>query len=717
MGNILSLTDSVNKIRGIGPRYLSYLEKLNIKTVEDLLRYFPFRYDDYSQLKKIKDLKENEVSTVIAELIKIKNRRSFRRRMFITEAVFKDETGELLVIWFNQPFLTKTLAVGSRVSLSGKPVYYQSKKLTLVSPAYEIIKTKGEKFETKFFRHTGRLVPVYSETAGLTSRALRYFIRSALASLKEIPEILPSNLLKKLSLLELKKAFWKIHYPNNLKEAEAARKRFIFEELLLIQLSLLRKKKENDSQKAPLIKVDIPLIQEFVNHLDFKLTDDQRRAIWQIIKDFESAKPMNRLLEGDVGSGKTVVALAAALLVIKSGYQVVFLVPTEILAHQHFLTSQKFFKDFNIKIALLTAHQSKIFSEGLSGKIKKETLKKELLSGEPMLVIGTQALIQKEVRFSKLGLVIIDEQHRFGVRQRLALVSENKNQYLPHQLSLTATPIPRTLALALYGDLSLSVLRQRPAGRQKIITKVVPPQRQKEVFEFIRREIKKGRQAYVICPRIEPKELKMASNLLTYRQYLNYEVKAVKAEFKKLTEEIFPEFKIAMLHGRLKAEEKNKIMEDFKKGEIDILVSTSVIEVGIDVKNVTIVMIEGADHFGLAQLHQFRGRVGRSDLQSYCFLLTESGGALTLKRLRAMVNCDDGFRLAEMDLAIRGPGEFLGLRQSGLPDLAMEGLKDPAKISLAQKSAQELLEQSPDLSLYPALSKRLEKFNRDFSFN
>lgn len=717
----LILSNPVSELRGIGPRYLKYLEKLGIKTIKDLLFYFPFRYDDFSKIKKISEIKVGEIVTIIGQIQKIKNRYLFRRRLTLTEAKISDETGELDVIWFNQPYLLKNLALGATVSLSGK-ISAKKKKLILASPAYELISeplTESKSYILqKKLRNTGRLVPIYPLTSGLTSRLMRYFITMAIKLRNQIEDPLPYNLRKKYQLTEIKEALKQIHFPDDFKKAQLARARFIFEELFLLQLYFIKRKAKYSHLKAPQINLDIPLVQEFVKKLPFTLTDGQRQVIWQIINDLSSLKPMNRLLEGEVGSGKTIVAMVAALLAVKSGYQVAFLAPTELLAQQHFDRFSNFLNGFGIKICLLTSSETRLKEDELEGKVSKKIIKKIIEEGRPMIVIGTHALIQKDVRFKNLGLLIVDEQHRFGVEQRASLVlasrKEKGDYYIPHLLSMTATPIPRTLALTLYGDLDLSLLTEVPSGRQPIYSEIVLPERQKEIFEFIRQEVKKGRQVFVICPRIEEptEEAWVPDSLLDWNQKINSEVKAVKKEYQKLSQEIYPDLKVGMLHGKMKSAEKEKIMQDFRDKKIDILVTTSVVEVGIDIANATIMVIEGAERFGLAQLHQFRGRVGRGSYQSYCFLFPSDNNQAESLRLKALVNCQDGFKLSEEDLKIRGPGEFIGTRQAGYPDLAMAKLSDLERVSIIREEALKLYRSSPALKEYPLLARRFEEFEK-----
>ncbi len=518
-------------------------------------------------------------------------------------------------------------------------------------------------------------------------------------------EPLPEILLQKYGFLELCQALRKIHFPQSLENAESAKKRFAFEGLLLIQLRALRERALLKQTQAPSITPDIPLIKQFIQSLPFLLTDAQRRSLWEILKDMEKPSPMNRLLEGDVGSGKTVVAAGAVLSVVKQGLRALCMAPTEILARQHFETFEKLLSPFGIAIGLMTG------SEKRADKTHQ-------------VIVGTHAIIQRRAQFENLGLVIIDEQHRFGVQQRRRLTqvdtqndaetprksasSQRKSALLPHFLSMSATPIPRTLALTIYGDLDLSLLDEMPKSRKQVITSIIEPAKRNEAYDFIRSEIKKGRQIFVICPRIEIPE-EPPKNSAFQQKWLMAETKAVKEEFEKLSKTIFPDFRVGMLHGKIKAKEKTEIMRQFKNHALDILVSTSVIEVGVDIPNATVMTIEGAERFGLAQLHQFRGRVGRGEHQSYCLLFPTEDGVVT-RRLRAIKEAKNGFELAERDLEIRGPGDLFGSRQSGIPDLALSHLTDAKLVREVRDAAKELIRQSPDLQKFPALVEKLREF-------
>jgi ATP-dependent DNA helicase RecG len=699
-----TLDTPIGKLPRINERYLKKFHKLGLITVRDLLYHFPHRYDDYSKIVPIDALKFDEIATIQGQVQSIENTRTFKKRMSLTQAIIVDNTGAVKALWFNQPYLVKNIVPGRSISLSGK--YLLGPKGPYISnPSYELLAIG------KFMTHTAGIIPVYPETVGLGSRFLRYYIKLALIVSDQIKEFIPDDILKKQKLPEIRTALMNIHFPRNIKFAEEAKKRFIFEEMFLLQLFVLRQKISLQKETAFKIAFDKELVQKFVNKLPFKLTNAQRKSAWEIIRDMERNKPMNRLLQGDVGSGKTVVAAMAALETAEAGSQVAFMAPTEILAQQHFKELNKLLNGFNLHIGLLTSAENKIEDE----IIKRSEFVEKVKTGKLDIIIGTHALIQKNVKFKNLALVIVDEQHRFGVEQRAALLGRSKQ--MPHLLSMTATPIPRTLALTVYGDLDISLLDEMPKGRQKIITKIVPPRQREQAYEFIRREVKNGRQVFVICPRIEPRVNSPAAVNeagpqfeIDARKLIWSEVKAVKEEYGKLTMDIFPDLKIDMLHGKMSAKEKGEIMANFRDKKTDVLVSTSVIEVGIDIPNATIMMIEGSDRFGLAQLHQFRGRVGRGKHQSYCFLFSTSGE--TTHRLRALVKCENGFELAEKDMEIRGPGQFYGIRQSGMPDLAMNSLKDLIFVKSTRQEAIELLKKDPELKKYPLLSEKLSQFKQ-----
>ncbi|MBI4118722.1 MAG: ATP-dependent DNA helicase RecG [Parcubacteria group bacterium] len=688
---MFDLGSPIEALAGIGEKVLEKLRKLKIKNARDLLFYLPFRYEDFSNIKNIIDLVAGEKATVAAKILNISNKRTWKRKMIITEALLEDATTPVRAVWFHQPYLTQTLTKGVWVNISGK-VSLDKMGLVFSNPAFEILGSENEKGLTfqegqtlgKVGLHTGGLVAIYPETQGLTSRWLRLKIKALLDNIGDIADFLPDFIAKDFELIELTRALRQIHFPKNNAESQEAKKRLAFQDIFLLQLYVQSEKQKIKSRPAAGVPIDVELIKKFTGSLPFRLTDSQKIASWQILKDMEKPSPMNRLLVGDVGSGKTVVAAIAALNAARHGHQIAFLAPTEILAFQHYKTASQLFANFNLKIGLLTASQKP----------------KSNLAGFDIL-IGTHALIQKSVRFSNLALVVVDEQHRFGVDQRAALLKDPKHSAVPHLLSMSATPIPRTLALTLYGDLDLSLLKEMPRGRKKIITKVVAPTNREKAYQFIENQVRLGRQIFVICPLIEESEAALMS-----------EVKNATAEYEKLSKNIFPHLKIGLLHGRLKPPEKAEVMRKFKSKKTDILVSTSVVEVGIDVPNASVMMIEGADRFGLSQLHQFRGRVGRAEHQSYCFLFTESPAQATAARLKILAESEDGFRLAEKDLELRGPGQFFGREQSGLPDLAMSSLKDTKLIAEVQQAVKIFLEKDK-IENHELLKDRLGEFKRE----
>ncbi len=703
----MNFSTPVEDIPRIGPEYQKRLKKLRIKTLGDLLYYFPREYKDFSNISKIKNIKINEEVVIQGKILEIEQERTWAKRMSITRAVIQDDTGAIQAVWFNQPYLINSLKKDDELILAGK-IAIRDRSIQLNSPTFEKVSFR----ETT---HLGRIIPVYPETKGISSRWIRYIIKPAIESIRDkIPETLPEEIIEKYNLLPLKDALYQVHFPKTIEIAEKAKERFSFEQLFLISLFNLKKRNDFRKEKAPLIPINLDLVKRFTSSLPFKLTDGQKKAAWQILKDMEKGFPMNRLLQGDVGSGKTVVATIASINAVKAKSQVVLMAPTEILTKQHFKTFFQLLKDFNLNIGLLTGKEDKYYSKKLKSdtiEISRKKIMEKTEKGEIDILIGTHALIapgkkgknaknETKVKFKNLGLVIVDEQHRFGVKQRAALSGRNQEK-IPHLLSMTATPIPRSLALTIWGDLDLSTIEELPVGRKKIITKIVSEEERKETYKFIEKEIKSGKQAFVICPRIESPDEENENAL---------EVKAVKEEYEKLSRNVFPKLKVEMLHGKMTPKEKEKIMKDFKNKKFDILVSTSVVEVGIDVPNATVMMIEGADRFGLAQLHQFRGRVGRAEHQSYCFLLTDSASKKTDARLRAMLKYDSGFKLSEIDLKLRGPGDFFGVRQWGLPDFAMSALNDIKIIAKTKEAAEEIIRQSPNLERCPNLKSRIESF-------
>lgn len=683
-------------------RFLPKLKKLDIETLSDLLWYFPRKYEDFSDIKNISDLKPNEETAVKGEIVRADFHRSWKRKLVIIEIVIEDGTGEVKAVWFNQPYLANALKPGKTVSLAGKTSIYR-KELVFSNPIHEIERKDQGNI------HSGRIIPIYPETRGLTSRGLRFLMEKALSEAENIPDIIPEAVRKKIGIPEINEALRQIHFPESDSEIEKSQKRFSFEDLFLLQLSNFRKRHLFSKKNAPKIEVSKKEIIEMEKGLPFRLTENQENVLKEIMIDLQSGYPMNRLLQGDVGSGKTIIAAIAGVITAKNGFQTALMAPTEILARQHYETLKKAFREFEDGIALLTSDEAKVFfGENMESAPDKKSLVKKIKEGKVKIVIGTHALIQKNVSFSDLGLVIIDEQHRFGVKQRAELVKDKEQ--IPHFLSMTATPIPRTLAITAFGDLDMSSITELPKNRKRVITKIVPPDKREKAYQFIRQEVKNGRQVFVVCPRIEQGENNGEEE--DKRKSAWDDVKAAKEEYEKLSQKIFPDLKVDMLHGKMKSDEKERTMKKMKKGETDILVSTSVVEVGIDIPNATIMMIEGSERFGLAQLYQFRGRVGRGEHQSYCLLFSDSDSPQTKNRLRSITEAKNGFELAEKDLELRGPGQFLGKSQAGMPDHIMKSLQKPVLLKESKEMAMGIIKKDPLLESHPDLKKEVDSFER-----
>lgn len=688
--------------------------KLGIKTVKDLLWHFPFRYEEFAEPNTIADARPGEDAAFYGKILNVDFEKTWKKKINICRAKFSDGTGVITLIWFHQPFIARMLKKDDYLAVTGK-VQENKNGIYLANPFYEKISSCDvENIQNK----NHNLLAVYPETRGISSRWFRFtiqrFLKQALAS-NELIDFIPPEILNRYKLPSLKNALIYIHTPKQKKDAEASRKRFSFEEILLIQLSRLQKKMAYKKTPSFKIKADKKEAENFLKQFPFKLTVSQKKSISRILDDFGMGSPMARLLEGDVGSGKTVVAAAATRAVIQNSCQVAYMAPTEVLARQLFDSFIKYFIGQRVKIGLITSSEcrkfpSKVRPDG-STHISKTQLLKWVLSGEIPIVIGTHALIQESVKFRNLAFVIIDEQHRFGTNQRCALVNKKSgsNAPVPHLLSMTATPIPRTLALTIYGDLDLTLLDEMPAGRKEIITEIIPPDRREIAYDKIREEIKNGRQAYIICPRIDPGDSKKEN-------FLTLNMRAVKEETSRLSKEVFPEYKIGMLHGKMQPKEKEKTMAEFRNGKINVLVATSVIEVGVDVPNATVIIIEGAERFGLSQLHQLRGRVRRSIYQPYCFVFTESKSQKTIARLNALKTAKNGFELAEYDLQFRGPGALSGRKQWGITDVGMEALKNIKMVEAARLEAQNLLTGDPELKKFPLLREKIEKENFNIHF-
>ena len=689
---MINLNSEITDINRVGLSTAKRLNKLGIKTVLDLLFYFPYRYDDFNELTPIDKLIPGASANIVGQIELIQNKRSHRRKMFITEALVSDNTESLKIIWFNQPFIARNLRVGDRVSFAGKVDDDQS-GMVMKSPTYEKLSSNSP-------IHTQGLVPNYHLTANITQKQIRFLINQITNLSKFVSDWLPAETKKNLKLIDLGQALKKIHFPENLSESEDARRRLAFDELFLVQIEAQLIKKELKNSQSQAVTFLEAETKRFVASLPWPLTNAQRKSAWEILLDMAKDRPMSRLLEGDVGSGKTVVAVMAMLNAVRYG-QAVLMAPTEILARQHFNSITKLLDGFNIPVALITRTEKKIWPAITdNGDKKPKKIDPSFLALNSKIIIGTHALIQEKIKFNNLVLAVVDEQHRFGVEQRKKLMEKTGNKKLtPHLLSMTATPIPRSLALALYGDLDLSIINEMPKGRKKIITQLIPENKRNEAYNFVREQINTGRQIFVICPLIDPSD--------------SLGVKSVKAEFEKLDKNIFPDLKIGLLHGKMKSTEKERIMQDFLDNKIKILVATSVIEVGVDVPNATVMMIEGAERFGLAQLHQFRGRVGRSDFQSYCFLFSENLSGPTWQRLDTLTKYNDGITLAKMDLKFRGAGEIYGTAQKGFPELKIASLFDYALMKQAQEEAVKIINDDPKLNKYPEIKERLGDWKKN----
>ncbi len=668
MAKTAILQTPVRYLKGVGPKRAETLDRLGLKTVEDMLWYFPRRYEDRSQFKPISKLIIGQNETVKGTVLTFGLRRA-KSGVTIFELAVGDNTGVIYALWFNQPFLKRNFKVGDEIILYGKVEFYQ--KMQVNSPEYEIISQKDKNYSI----HMGRLVPIYPLTQRLSQRYLRGLIYQAVSQYSPyLKDMLPNEIKIRHKLVDLSLAIKDVHFPRDVNSCLRSRFKLIFDEFFILLLGLgIRKLQGGEEKKGILHKLNGPLTEEFKKSLPFDLTNAQKKVISQIENDMAKTKAMNRLLQGDVGSGKTIVAAYGLVLSVDNGCQGVIMAPTELLAEQHYRTLTNLLNPLGIKIVLLVS--------GLD-KNKKEAIYKEIETGLARIIIGTHALIQEKVNFKNLGLVIIDEQHKFGVRQRAILREKGLN---PDILVMTATPIPRTLALTVYGNLDISTIDELPPGRKPIKTILTSEDKRKEMYEFIKKEVKLGRQAYIIYPLIE-------------ENYKN-DLKAAVSMYEHLKKEDFAQFKLGLVHGRLKKEGRDKIMNAFKEDKVDILVSTVVVEVGIDVPNATVMLIENAEQFGLSQLHQLRGRIGRGAHEGSCILLPQAQSEEAKARLAAMVETQDGFKIAQQDLLLRGPGEFFGTRQHGLPELRVGNIISDLKIlELAKEEAAKLIQEDPQLN-------------------
>lgn len=677
----MTLKSPLTDVKGVGPELAKKFKTVGLQTIADLIDYYPRRYEDYSNLSPISRLKPGVV-TIQATIQQVKGR-YVRRGLHITEAIASDATGSVRLVWFNQPYRANATKADTNYFVSGQ-FELSNRRWAIMNPSMELA--------SDFPVNTARIVPVYGLTKGLRQSDIRKVLRSVSPMIDKLPETLPDWLLKREKLISFGQATLGIHFPQNNKQLTGARLRLGFEEVFRLTLASLLNKYDLLKEHSLRIPFKQELAKDFVSHLPFKLTDAQRKAIWQIYQDIDKEQPMNRLLEGDVGSGKTVVATMAALMAMEQGFQAAFMAPTELLARQHAETIHRLLEPlgFGDQVGLLV---------GSLKPAQKTEVQKRIKAGDVRLIVGTHALISEKVDMKKLGLVVIDEQHRFGVDQRKKLLA--KAGHAPHVLNMTATPIPRSLALTLYGELDITVIDTKPADRLPIITKLVSPNSQKTMLARIEKELESGRQMFVVCPMISESDASPGKSVEQVH-------KQVKQYYKK--------YNVGLLHGQLKADIKTKVMEDFLSKKIDILVSTTVIEVGVDVPNATVMLVEDADRFGLAQIHQLRGRVGRSQHQGYCFLMMSDSKSPS-RRLRALEQSGDGFKLAELDLEIRGPGAIYGTYQHGALDLRIAKLTDTKLISSARQAAQEFIDKGEDLLKYKQLAAQVQKLRAVTNLN
>ncbi len=669
----MTLSDDITSIKGVGGKYAKLYGKVGVKTVDDLLTYYPRRYDDYSNVQTVRQIRPGQI-TLKVQIKQVKSRYG-RAGLHITEAVASDKTGSVKVVWFNQPYRATGLRANELYYLSGL-FEYRYNRLSIINPAVELV--------SAFPINTARIVPVYRETKGLTSRQIRNNLKTILSLPSLVPDTLPEDIVADQKLISRYRALKLKHFPTNLADLSRADERLGFEELFELILASQYIRRELNKFGGCKIKFDLALARKFVKHLPFELTDAQKKAVWQAYLDMDSGRVMNRLVEGDVGSGKTVVAVMIAVMVIASGYQVAFLAPTELLALQHAQTIKSLLEPLGFagEIALLVGAQT---------SKQKQQLRQDIATHQKSFIIGTHTLLQDNVDIQKLALVIVDEQHRFGVAQRQKLLS--KVGHMPHMLSLTATPIPRSLALTIFGELEISLLKHKPSNRLPIISKLVNPTDRDKVYQHISSQINEGRQIFVVCPLIEESD--------------KLQAKSVDATYKEI-KKAFSKHRVGLLHGKLKTEEKQYTMEQFLAKEIDILVSTTVIEVGVDVPNATVMMIEAPERFGLAQLHQLRGRVGRSSHQGFCYFMLSDSMSVS-RRLRAIESTSDGFKLAELDLQIRGAGALYGTSQHGQLDLKIADFTDSMLIARAQKSAKKFMTNAQNLIKYPCIYQKIQE--------
>ncbi len=679
----MRLDTPLGDIKGVGPKTVEQLSAAGLHIVSDIIEFLPRRYEDYTKVSKIVDIVPGNV--VIRGKITNVSQRYVRRGLHVTQAVLSDDSGKVALTWFNQPYRGNHLKTGGEWVVAGE--------FALSQRRYQILNASTRHSDELIEAGTS-IVPIYRQIGGLKTAVLRSILEELRPVITMLPELLPGPLVTHYKLCSYADALLALHFPESSRDVEMGRDRIAFQELFELLYAAKLNKDDNKALKSWHIPFEVEKTRSFVAELPFKLTNDQRRAAWDIIQNFESSIPMNRLLQGDVGSGKTIVAGLAALVAAHAGYQTALMAPTDLLARQHAATLSRLLEPFGITVGLLV---------GAMKKSSKETLKAHIAEGSVAVTLGTHALIQESVRFHKLGFVVIDEQHRFGVNQRQKLLTKSDN--MPHVLSMTATPIPRSLQLTMYGDLDISTLNEKPAGRKEIITKVISPNSRASLLSTIDKEIDSGRQAYVVCPLIEGD----AS--------AEVEQKSVTIEYDRLRKSTLKHRRIGLLHGKLSGVDKDTVMQRFANHELDVLVSTTVIEVGVDVPNATVMIIEGAERFGLAQLHQLRGRVGRSDYQSYCYLIPTESRQGTNTRLRERAQSNDGFYLAERDLELRGPGEIYGRAQHGELNLQVASITDMKLVKHVRSAIDWAESHHIDLLQYESMKRRVDQYRRLTTLN